>query len=152
MSTMIRKTVLFILFFFCAAAFSYASENKLSGLSVTLSTDKTIYRAGEPVKITITATNKSRAVLDLLFGSGQSYDINITDINKKAVWHWSYGKVFTMAVRHVTLPPHKSLKYNFTWKQLDNQGRRVKPGKYFVQGRLMSAVQLAAPLWTIIIK
>lgn len=144
---MIKKTALPILFLFSLATLCHAAA-----VSVDLATDKSVYRAGEPVKITITAANKSRAAANLLFGSGQSYDINITDLNKKDVWHWSHNKVFTLAVRHVKLLPRQKLKYDFTWEQLDNKGRPVKSGKYFIRGRLMLARQLDSPTRSFIIK
>lgn len=143
----IKKAALFIFFLFSSATLCHAASRL-----VDLSTDKTSYRAAEPVKITITVTNKSPADINLLFGSGQSYDVLITDKSGRDVWHWSRGKVFSMAVRHVKIAARQSVKYALTWKQADNDGRPVKPGKYFIRGRLMSARQLDSPPRTIIIK
>jgi hypothetical protein len=143
---MIRRAALSLLFF------SFASHCYAVSLSVDLSTDRLIYHAKEPVKIALTVTNNGSADADLLFGSGQSYDIMITDKSGHDIWHWSYNKVFTMAVRNVDLPPGQGLKYAFIWKQTDNKKLPVKRGKYFIQGRLMSAEQLNSPRKTIIIK
>jgi hypothetical protein len=152
MRAMLKKLALPVLFFLALTAVGRASATKPPGLTVKLSTDKTIYRAGEPVKITLTVTNKGRAAANLLFGSGQSYDINITGMNNKVVWHWSRNKVFTMAVRHVRLLPKQGQKYQSVWQQLDDSGQAVKPGKYFIRARLTSALQLASPKRTVIIK
>ena len=151
MFTLNKKSFLFLLLFSSLVTIVY-SEPKISALTVDLSTDKSIYRTGEPVKITLFVDNKSPKDANLLFGSGQSYDIMITDKKGIDVWHWSRGKVFSMAVRNVKIAARQNLKYTITWKQIDNNSRLVTPGKYFVRGRLMSALQLDSPPRTIIIK
>ena len=113
-------------------------------LSVKLATDRSIYSIGQPVAITLEATNQGSSTADLLFGSGQSFDIFITDIHNKEVWRWARGMVFTMAVRNVSLAPGKSLSYTAVWQP-------VKPGKYFLHGRLTSASPLDSPRKTVII-
>jgi hypothetical protein len=144
---MIKKAILPIFFCFSLITFSYAAS-----MSVNLVIDKPVCRAGEPVKITITVANQSPKDADLLFGSGQNYDIMITDKGGHDIWHWSHGKVFTMAVRHVKIPPGQNIKYTIIWKQLDNKRLPVKRGRYFIRGRLMSAEQLNSPRKTIVIK
>jgi hypothetical protein len=150
---MIKRACLLILCSLSLAAQSYASTKaQLPGLAIKLLTDKTAYSTGEPVKITFMVINKSLSDANLLFGSGQSYDIMITDRNDRDIWHWSYDKVFTMAVRHVKVSPRQNLKYALTWQQVDNKGRPVPQGKYFIRGRLTSALQLDSPIRTVIIK
>ena len=126
-------------------AFNLTAAAKPLDLSVQLSTGKTIYAAGRPVTLTLEATNLAASSADLLFGSGQSFDIFITDRHKLEVWRWSRGRVFTMAVRHVGLAPGQSLKFTATWKP-------AKAGKYFLHGRLTSARPLDSPKRTIIIR
>ncbi len=124
-----KRAIVFLLLLFAAGLTATA---KPLDLAVILTTDKTTYAAGQPVKITLTATNKSHSTADLLFGSGQSYDIFVTDRSGKTVWRWSKGMVFTMAVRNVSLPAGQSLKFSAIWKP-------ARPGKYLIRGRLTSA-------------
>ncbi len=137
-----KKPLLFIVLLWAVGSVSLA---KPLDLAVSLTTDKTIYRTGQTVLLTLEATNKSSAAADLLFGSGQSYDIFITDLHKQEVWRWSQGRVFTMAVREVLLPAGRSLKFTSNWKP-------ARPGKYFVRGRLTIAAPLDSPPKTIIIR
>ncbi len=127
------------------AAISLAAAATPLDLSLKLTTDKTVYAAGQPVKITLTATNRAGSTADLLFGSGQSFDLFVIDAHRQAVWRWAKGMVFTMAVRHVSLPPGQSLKFSAAWKP-------ARPGKYFLRGRLTSANPVDSPAKTIIIK
>ena len=131
---------------------SGASATKSPQLMIGLSTDKTVYRASEPVKVTMIVVNKSRAEANLLFGSGQSYEVMVRGNGHKNVWHWSHHKVFTMAVRNLKISAGQNIKYDIVWPQTDDRGRPVKPGNYFIRGRLTSALQLDSPTRTVIIK
>jgi len=153
MFTMIKRVCLLSLCFLSLATLSHASgEAKLPAPAVKLLTDKTAYSSGEPVKMTMIVINQSRADANLLFGSGQSYDVMVTGKSHKLVWHWSHNKVFTMAVRNVKIPAGQNIRYEIAWPQRDDRGRPVKPGKYFIRGRLTSALQLDSPDRTVIIK
>jgi hypothetical protein len=144
---MINKALLSILIFLASITYCNAAS-----LTLDLATDRSTYRAGEPVKITLSVANKSLKDADLLFGSGQSYDIMITDKSGHDAWHWSRGKVFSMAIRNKKIEPRQTLKYLIIWKQLDKNGLPVAAGKYLIRGRLMTAEPLDSPQRTIIIK
>ncbi|MDD5593929.1 MAG: BsuPI-related putative proteinase inhibitor [Candidatus Margulisbacteria bacterium] len=109
--------------------------------SIDLYANKSVYRAGEPVELTVIAANRSKTAIKLIFGSGQSFDLAVADENNNAVWQWSHDRVFTMAVRSVELLPGQRLKFNAVWRQADNNDQPVKRGKYFVRGWLTTTSQ-----------
>jgi hypothetical protein len=147
MSTLIRYFALILLL----TAFGFQAEAKLPVL-VDLSTNRSVYQAGETVEVAVAATNKVRSPIDLQFSSGQSFDVKITDNDGKDVWQWSHEKVFSMAIRKIKLPPGKSLNFRLAWKQTDNHGRPVKNGIYYIKGWLTSGTRPVSPKKEITIK
>ncbi|OGB90375.1 hypothetical protein A2625_05695 [candidate division WOR-1 bacterium RIFCSPHIGHO2_01_FULL_53_15] len=151
---MIKKLGLLILLtiVFSLQSHSDGVKSAGNGFSLALASDQAIYRAGEPVKLKLVATNNNKAAVNLLFGSGQSFDLVVTDKNSKTIWKWSHDKVFTMAVREVEVAPRKTLEFSAVWPQTDNEGRPVTKGKYFIAGQLTSAAPAVSKKRSIIIK
>lgn len=67
---------------------------------------------------------------NLLFGSGQQYEIIVTDENDKEVYRFSDGKFFTLALVSNTINPGESLKWQETWDMKDKDGNKLTSGKF----------------------
>ena len=61
----------------------------LSGLTYSLTTDQSTYSAGQPIQMTLTATNTSDAPVN--FDDDPSYDGFIVSQNGQTVWQSSTG-------------------------------------------------------------
>ncbi len=67
---------------------------------------------------------------ELLFGSGQQFEITITDEKGEEVYRYSDGKFFTMAIVARTINPGESLKWQDTWDMTNKAGEKLTSGKY----------------------
>ena len=106
-------------------------------LAANVRTDKPAYQPGEQVQFTLTVTNPGPAPVTYmrpLGPSGQRYDFFVRTADGRGVWHWSHGKVFTLALERHTLAPGETLTFNETWDQRDNNGQQVSAGTYTVTG------------------
>jgi hypothetical protein len=114
-------------------------DNPATPVVATLSTDKTTYKTSEPITFTITARNASKAVQNLSFSSGQSYDIMVRPQGQSEadpLWQWSRGRMFTQAVRDITLNAGEQKTWTTTWLQTASAGGFVPRGEYTVSARL----------------
>jgi hypothetical protein len=85
---------------------------------------------GTPVEFRMTLRNQGDVAVDLLFMSGQSYDITIATADGTEVWRWAVGRMFTQSIREVTLAPGETREYTATWEGRDNDGNVPPPGEY----------------------
>ncbi len=67
---------------------------------------------------------------NLIFGSGQSYELTIHDEKGKEVYRYSDGKAFTMALVMKSIDPGESLKWQDTWNLKDKEGNLLTKGNY----------------------
>nr|WP_202710405.1 BsuPI-related putative proteinase inhibitor [Sporosalibacterium faouarense] len=68
--------------------------------------------------------------IQLEFGSGQQYEIIITDEAGKEVYKYSEGKFFTMALVYKSISPGESLKWQDSWDMTNKKGEKLTTGKY----------------------
>ena len=118
-------------------------------LIFTASTNRKVYKAGEPVIVTMRVRNVSRAEQVLNFSSGRRFNIVVSNRNGSApVWHWSRGRMFTQAMRDVSLAAGESQIFTATWNRIGDDDKAVAPGKYQVAARLttMGAGVEATPI------
>lgn len=112
--------------------------------------DKKFYKSGEMVKFTMTAINQDDRAREVVFPSGQSFDITITPHQASTPrWDWSRGQAFTMMVRQVSLKPGETMSFSADWNQHNNEGSEMPRGDYDVQVRLTSQAAVLAPVFTI---
>jgi hypothetical protein len=114
-------------------------DNPAMPIVATLSTDKTTYKTSEPITFTITARNASNTVQNLSFSSGQSYDIMVRPQGQSdadPLWQWSRGRMFTQAMREISLNAGEQRTWTTTWLQTGNAGGFVPRGEYTVSARL----------------
>ena len=110
-------------------------------ISVSLKADKTVVRAGESVNFTITARNAGAQAKEVTFNSGQSFDVvvrplNAPDDRAQEVWRWSTGRMFTMALRTVSLEAGQELTWTAPWQYTAETARRTPRGVYEAQAEL----------------
>ncbi|MCL6561089.1 MAG: peptidoglycan-binding protein [Firmicutes bacterium] len=107
----------------------------MRGLRYTLTTDKAVYRRGEPVVITLTKTNVTGESITLRYRTGQRFDfLARRGEDGQVVWRWSRGRVFTQVTGRVTLAPGESQVFEAIWDQRNNRGRQVAPGMFTIAG------------------
>lgn len=70
---------------------------------------------------------------NLIFGSGQQFELTITDENGEEVWRYSDGKFFTLALVMKTIDPGGKLNWKTSWDLTDKKGEKVSGGKYKAQ-------------------
>lgn len=111
---------------------SFAGEDEKT-LSLSLTTSKSIYTTGEPVKVTLTVTNITRHPVTLSFVSSKQYDFIIKQGDNE-IWRWSDGKMFAMALTSLTFGPQESRNFQVTWDQTDHAGHKIPSGFYEAVG------------------
>ncbi len=104
---------------------------------LTVTTDKTHYRLGEPVQITLTLTNRSDQQVVCYFNTAQRYDIVVSQAGRE-VWRWSNDRSFAQVTGSLTLSPGQSVEYTERWNGQDNQGTPVTPGTYTITAQITS--------------
>ncbi|NLW03405.1 MAG: hypothetical protein GX027_09120 [Clostridiaceae bacterium] len=67
---------------------------------------------------------------ELMFSSGQQFEITITDGEGKEVYRYSDGKFFTLALVTRTINPGGSLKWQDEWDMTNKDGQKAGPGRY----------------------
>jgi hypothetical protein len=91
--------------------------------------------AGDSVRFTFRVANAGAAAVDLTFGSGQRFDIVVSDGAGSEVWRWSEDRMFTQAVSEERVEAGSALEYEARW---DPSGRE---GVYRAVARLVSSDQ-----------
>lgn len=97
-------------------------------ISVALATDKERYAPGEPIALTLTATNRAGQPVTLHFSSGQRYDFTIEDGAGRTVWRWAADKGFIQMLGEEALEPGGALAYRELF------AGRLAPGTYRITG------------------
>jgi len=67
---------------------------------------------------------------DLMFGSGQQFELTVTDEKGEEVYRFSDGKFFTLALVTKTVNPGEALKWQDEWDMTDKEGNKLTTGKY----------------------
>lgn len=106
-------------------------------LHLTLQTDQSTYRSGEPITLVLILDNRSNLTTTLRFSSGQRYDFQIAGASGATAWTWSADQVFIQSLGSESLAPDGTLEYR---EQFTGQ---LAPGEYTVTG---SITALGSPL------
>jgi hypothetical protein len=88
----------------------------------------------DAVEFTCTVENAGVESVDLEFRNGMTADVAVFPESEtdEAVWRWSDGRMFTQALRTVTLAPGESLTEALTWPD-------PSPGSYTAEASLAAA-------------
>jgi uncharacterized protein (DUF58 family) len=96
-------------------------------------------RVGEPVPLTIRATNRGTEPVTLyLRGRPIAFDLIVTDARGKLVWRRLEKATTTMVLQVRELKPGESFALDDVWQQQTNAGTPVAPGEYRVKGQLLT--------------
>lgn len=67
---------------------------------------------------------------ELMFSSGQQFEITVTNEKEEEVYKFSDGKVFTMALIYETVEPGEAITWSDEWDRTDKEGNYLESGKY----------------------
>jgi len=127
------------------------SGNETSGLQLTMTLQKTVFRLGEPINVTLTITNITNQTQTFALGAYNDFDFHVyNETNSDIYWHSSIwlGEVaipdgLTGITLNSTEPWGNSWTESFLWQQnmisgtFDNPSYvTVSPGTYYVVGRV----------------
>jgi hypothetical protein len=134
MIAIMKKMIGFLFAFFLAVTAVLAANPPLT---VYLQTEKSVYRPGEEINITLTVSNESRRTFRTTFPTSQQFDLTLLDFEGDVAWQWSKYMMFAQAVSSLTLKPGASQVYSISWKQLGNDGYQVETGSYTLVGTFL---------------
>lgn len=77
-------------------------------------------------------------VQELMFGSGQQFEIIIRNDEGEEVYRFSDGKFFTMALIYKTLNPGESLKWQDEWDMTNKDGEKLTTGNYKAEIKILA--------------
>lgn len=103
--------------------------------------DLQLEKSDSKLLINFTLENISGKPQDLVFSSGQEYDYFIYNQENELIYQWSDGKMFTMAIKEVTLDPGDRLNYSSEWDFTDKNGNKVQDGEFRVEFKVTAKVE-----------
>jgi hypothetical protein len=117
-----------------------------AGLMVTLQLEKTIYRLGEPVNVTLTITNISNQTITFMFCE-YFVDFLVYNASKNIIYQYSKsaGVAFPDICGSIPLNPQENLAGSFIWPQTSGltwSQVPVSPGTYYIVGLFLSNITL----------
>jgi intracellular proteinase inhibitor BsuPI len=96
-------------------------------------------RAGQPVRMTLVATNiTDRPITLFLQGRPIAFDVIVRRNPDEVVWRRLENATVSAVLQLRTLGPGEMLELNDTWRQISDSGRTVGPGEYTVTGELLT--------------
>ena len=127
-----------------------ATVKSLSWIRVQATTDKDRYAPGEPIKVTLKATNIVKRDAYLKYSSGQRFELKLfrdgilrANIDQP-VYTWSANKNFMMMTSHIQLKPGQSEVYQ---GEIGSEMGELAPGLYRLEAQLTNSSGIrAAPL------
>lgn len=107
-----------------------------AGGVLSLAVETTPLVSGEPATWDLAVTNEGEASVVLTFRDGQDGDVVLRD-GEEISYRWSAGRIFTLAIREVTMAPGETLELTLGDEALD-----VAAGTYEME---VSVVSTPAP-------
>jgi hypothetical protein len=106
-------------------------------LQVEVITDRKVYGLGEPIRVTVRATNPSKKPVTLVFPTGETHAMSVY-AGFDEVWRLATIEQMTSKPIKVTLQPGQSLAYTEVWDQKMLDGKAAGAGRYFAGGKVIS--------------
>jgi hypothetical protein len=75
---------------------------------------------------------------ELMFGSGQQFEVTVTNEKGEEVYRFSDGKAFTLALIFQTINPGQAFRWQDDWNLTDKEGNRVAAGNYTATIRVLT--------------
>lgn len=94
----------------------------------------------EEVILNFELINHHSSPKDLMFSSGQQFEIYIVDEEGKEVYRYSEGKFFTMALIYKSINSGESLTWQDKWDMTNKEGEKVQSGKYKAIIKILGSV------------
>lgn len=96
-------------------------------------------RSGERVPLVFTVTNAGKVAVTMqLLGRTPTADFLVSDASDRLVWSLLRGQTMLGALRLVPLAAGERLTFRHTWNQHIDAGGLVPPGRYLIQGVLLT--------------
>ena len=112
-------------------------------LEVSVWLDSGTYAIGEPIKMRLSAVNKTAGPLILEFPTSQRFDF-VVSAGGRPVWQWSADMMFAQALGRETVQPGDSLVYEVRWDQRLGDGTNPGLGAYTIRGVLTTRPDVAS--------
>ncbi len=113
-----------------------------SWVEVSVRTSKRQYNAGEPIQVTLKATNIQKNDAYLKFSSGQRFDFKVFKVGEKeSVYVWSATRMFAMTTGIRKLKMAESETYS---AEIGSEMGELKPGRYRLEAHLTNSSQIRA--------
>ena len=77
--------------------------------------------------------------VELMFSSGQQFEITVTDEAGNEVYRYSDGKFFTLALLNKTINPGESLKWQDEWDLTNKDGEKIISGNYKAEIKILTS-------------
>jgi hypothetical protein len=104
------------------AAARKPSADSTTGKPIATSLD---VQVNDEVHFTFHLTNNADDRLELVFPSGQTHDIVVSDSAGREVWRWSAGRMYTQSLQNRVLEPSETVSYAARWKPASLEGKFV---------------------------
>jgi hypothetical protein len=96
-------------------------------------------RVGEPVPVTLRATNTGTSPLELsLMGRSVTFDVTVSRPDGAVVWRRLEGQTVPAILQLRILAPGETLELRHEWDQRGTRGQPVRAGMYVVRGALLT--------------
>lgn len=102
------------------------------GVEYTMTLNKSVYRMGEQIIIRFVKKNILSVPLTLTYRTSQRVDFTVSQ-DRRILWRWSRGRVFTQALSSERLQPGEQKVYRVVWNQRSDS-RILRPGTYTLTG------------------
>ncbi|PQV63298.1 Intracellular proteinase inhibitor [Abditibacterium utsteinense] len=113
-----------------------------SWVDLQVSTSKLQFSVGEPIKVTLNATNIQEKDAYLKFTSGQRYDFKVFKVGEKEpVYVWSASKMFTAMTSTIKLKMAERQTYQ---TEVGDEMGKLAAGKYRLEAHLTNSSQVRA--------
>jgi hypothetical protein len=118
-----------------------AVQSDRAPLRLTLSSDRPVYAAGQPVTLTLAVENIGTAPVPITAPSAQLYDFALFRGDRET-WRWSADRAFAAQITEWALAPGQRREFSETWRPAPGT---AAPGDYIAEAALMGGPRLAGP-------
>jgi uncharacterized protein YndB with AHSA1/START domain len=77
---------------------------------------------------------------ELMFSSGQQFEITVTNENGDEVYKFSDGKAFNMALIYENVEPGEVITWSDEWDRTDKEGNYLESGKYKAKIEILASL------------
>jgi hypothetical protein len=125
-------------------------ETTYGPVKLTMKLEKTTYKLGEPVNVTLTITNISNETTLLYFTIPCKTNFVILNKSSETIFEY-YWRIWPTTTAEVILDSGESLTQTLTWNQLEIDdfpsfhSRQVQPGTYYIIGQIGPPLTYVGP-------